>query len=147
MKVLLVSSCGGHWVEMMRTRPAFEGHQLFYASTDASYAEHNPERPFYTIPEASRWSKPRLVWQALVCFVVILRVRPDVLLTTGASVGFFSLVFAKWLGAKTIWLDSIANATELSMSGQKAGRHADLFLTQWPELERPNGPVFEGAVI
>ena len=147
MKVLMVSSCGGHWVQMMRTRPAFSDHELFFASTERTYQEHNPDRPFFFIPEASRWSKWKLLWQAFIAFTVVLRIRPDVVLTTGASAGFFALVGAKLLGKKTIWLDSIANTAELSLSGQKVGRFADLYLTQWPDLASANGAQYRGAVL
>ena len=77
----------------------------------------------------------------------MVRLRPDIVVTTGASVGLFSLIAGKFLGAKTIWLDSIANTAELSLSGQKARRFADLYLTQWPELASERGPKFEGCVI
>ena len=44
---------------------------------------------------------------------------------------------ARLVGARTVWVDSIANAEELSLSGQKASRIATLTLTQWPELGEP----------
>ena len=147
MKILMVSSSGGHWVELLRTKSAFDGHQLIFASTGADYAQHNPGKPFYALPEASRWNKFRLVWQAARCLVLLARIRPDIVITTGASVGLFSLIAGKLVGAKTIWLDSIANTAELSMSGQKARRFADLYLTQWPELASDHGADFEGCVI
>lgn len=147
MKILMVSSSGGHWVQLMRTKPAFEGHHLLFASTEPDYAKHNPEQPFFTLPEASRWNKLRLIWQAARCLVLLARIRPAIVITTGASVGLFSLIAGKLVGARTIWLDSIANTAELSMSGQKAHRFADLYLTQWPELASERGPKFEGCVI
>jgi hypothetical protein len=76
----------------------------------------------------------------------VLRERPDVVLSTGAAPGFFALLFGRLLGARTIWLDSIANIEELSMSGRMARRHADLWLTQWPHLARPDGPECAGRV-
>ncbi|QGG80128.1 UDP-N-acetylglucosamine--LPS N-acetylglucosamine transferase [Litorivicinus lipolyticus] len=147
MRVLLVSSSGGHWVELMRTRQAFAGHQVLFASTERAYAADNPDAAFYYLPDASRWSKFRLAVQALACAWLILRTRPDVVVTTGASAGFFCLVFAKALRKRTVWLDSIANCSEISMSGRKAQPYADLYLTQWPELVESNGPSFHGALL
>ena len=60
---------------------------------------------------------------------------------------FFGVFFGRLLGARTIWVDSIANADELSLSGRKAGRFAHLWLTQWPELARAQGPHYQGAVL
>ncbi|EDY80443.1 hypothetical protein VDG1235_57 [Verrucomicrobiia bacterium DG1235] len=78
---------------------------------------------------------------------LILRERPDTIVTTGAAPGYFAIRIGKLLNKRTIWVDSIANAEELSMSGTKAGKHADLWLTQWAHLEKPAGPKFAGNVL
>ncbi|WP_432472313.1 UDP-N-acetylglucosamine--LPS N-acetylglucosamine transferase [Amphritea sp. HPY] len=147
MKVLLVSSSGGHWVQMCRLEPAFQGCDLVYASTERSYHQHHPDSPFHYIPDASRWNKVRLLWQAFVVLITLLKVRPDVIITTGASVGLFALFIGRKLGAKTIWVDSIANCDTLSLSGLKAKNYADLYLTQWQHLASEDGPGFAGSVI
>jgi hypothetical protein len=54
--------------------------------------------------------------------------------TTGASPGYFAIRIAGLLGARTVWIDSIANAESLSMAGRLAGRCADVWLTQWDSL-------------
>jgi len=147
MKVLLISSSGGHWVQMCRLKPAFSGCKLLYASTEKSYHQHNPDDPFYFIPDASRWNKFKLLWQALTVAYVLLKAKPDVIVSTGASVGLFALFIGKKLRARTIWIDSIANSDELSLSGRKAKKYADLYLTQWEHLAEPGGPEFSGSVI
>jgi hypothetical protein len=79
--------------------------------------------------------------------ITLLKVRPDVIITTGASVGLFALFLGGKLGAKTIWVDSIANCDTLSLSGIKAKKYADLYLTQWEHLADDDGPSFAGSVI
>lgn len=59
-------------------------------------------------------------------FLIVLLHRPDIVISTGAAPGFFALLFGKLLGARTIWIDSIANAEQLSVSGQKVKLFADL---------------------
>lgn len=102
---------------------------------------------FHKVTGANRWQKVRLLWSLCQIVFILLRARPDVLITTGAAPGFFALRFARLLGVRTIWVDSIANAEELSLSGQMAGPHADLWLTQWEHLARPDGPAYHGAVL
>ncbi len=147
MKVLLISSSGGHWVQMCRLKPAFAGCELVYASTEKSYHEHNPDAPFYYITDASRWNKFKLLWQALSVAFLLLKIKPDVIVSTGASIGLFALFLGNKLNVKTIWLDSIANSDELSLSGRKAQKYADLYLTQWEHLAKEGGPEFAGSVI
>ena len=33
-------------------------------------------------------------------------------ISTGAAPGYFAMRFAKWLGRRTIWIDSIANVEQ-----------------------------------
>lgn len=155
-KVLAVSSSGGHFVQLLRLMPAFEGTQLTIASTDPALASEvaaqadrlgMPAPAFRVVSEANRRQKLKLIKSLAQVLGLLLSVRPNVVITTGAAPGFFALRLGGMLGARTVWLDSIANAEELSLSGKKAGKHADLWLTQWPELARAKGPRYEGAVL
>ena len=147
-RILLVASSGGHWVQMRRVTQGFSEEELYFASTDRGYAATVPGHKYYYVPDASSSSSPlRVVWQALVTLGLILRVRPDVVLSTGAAPGFFALMFAKKMGSKTIWLDSIANVDRMSLSGRKAAPYADLYLTQWAHLAEEGGPQYFGSVI
>jgi len=148
MKVLLVSSSGGHWVQLMRLKSAFKDAELIFASTDRSYAQHNQEHEFFHVADASRSNKFKLLLQGLAVFRLVFNERPDIVITTGASIGLWALVIGKWFDARTIWIDSIANSEEMSLSGKKAARYADLYLTQWEHLSGADtGAEYAGAVI
>jgi hypothetical protein len=49
-------------------------------------------------------------------------------------------------GARTVWVDSIANVECMSMAGMRVKKYADLWLTQWAYLAKPEGPNYRGAV-
>ena len=157
LKVLAVSSGGGHWVELMRILPAFEGADIALLTVNAEYRSESNGRRFYAVNDATRWNKLAAALMAARILLIVLRERPDVIVTTGAAPGYFALRFGKWFGARTIWVDSIANVEELSMSGHMARKFADLWLTQWPHLARAHGgetnaanqctPHFAGAVL
>ena len=146
-RVLAVASGGGHWIQLLRMSPAFAEHDLAYVTTLANCRPQVDGARFYLVQDASRWNKFALLLLALKVFWILVRERPGIVISTGAAPGYFALRIGKLLGARTIWVDSIANAEKLSMSGQSIGRHADLWLTQWPHLARPNGPHFCGAVL
>lgn len=146
-QLLAIASAGGHWKELVRLRPLLEEYDVLWVTTDKAFRRDITKGEFRTVTEASRWDKLRLLRSAAEVLWILIRRRPRVVLTTGAAPGFFALWLGKKLGAKTIWLDSFANGEELSMSGQRAGKHADLWLTQWPELARPGGPEYAGSVL
>lgn len=77
---------------------------------------------------------------------LVLAVKPDVVVSTGAAPGLIGLLAGKMLGAKTIWVDSIANVEELSLSGRLAMLFADRTYTQWEGLARPK-VYFHGNVL
>lgn len=146
-KVLAISSGGGHWVQLMRLRPAFEGCDVTYATVQEGYRSDVGDADFRVVRNGNRWSKTDLILSALGIIRLLLSVKPDVVITTGAAPGYFAVRFGKWLGSRVVWVDSVANAQELSMSGMKAGSFVDLWLTQWPHLAAEGGPRFMGSVL
>lgn len=146
-RILAVSSAGGHWVQLLRLRTAFDNHEQFYLSVISAYRGDVEPQPFYVVNDATRWNKLALILMALRIMVIILWVRPHIVVSTGAAPGYFALRFAKWIGSRTIWIDSIANVEQISLSGERVRPYADLWLTQWPHLAKPDGPTYAGAVL
>ena len=146
-RIVAISSGGGHWVELLRVRESFRDHEVSWVTVREAYRADVGDDDFVVIPDATRWSKFALLRCALKIAWILLRKRPDVVISTGAAPGYFGLRLGKLLGAKTIWLDSIANVDELSLSGTRIGKYADLWLTQWPHLAATDGPQFRGAVL
>jgi UDP-N-acetylglucosamine:LPS N-acetylglucosamine transferase len=146
-KLMAVASGGGHWTQLLRLKPAFAGFDLVFVTVDEGYRSQVAGGRFYLVNDASRWNKAGLLRMALRLAWIVLKERPDVVISTGAAPGYIALRFAHALGARTIWLDSMANVEELSLSGAKVGRYADLWLTQWPHLVGPQGPYYAGSVL
>lgn len=146
-KILAIASGGGHWIQLMRLRPAFAGAQVSFACVDSALADDVSGHAFYQFPDANRQRKWALLKQVLKIAWILLRVRPDVIVSTGASCGYVAIRMGALLGARTLFIDSIANAEKLSLSGHMACNHADLMLTQWPHLAGDNGPRYEGSVL
>ena len=146
-KVLAIASGGGHWVQLLRLRPAFEGCDVVFATAKEGYRADVGDAEFRVIVDGNRSNKIRLLQSLWSVFSLLKKERPDVVISTGAAPGYFALKIGRLLGMKTIWVDSIANAEELSMSGAKAGDCADLWLTQWPHLAREGGPSCLGNVL
>ena len=147
-KVMAVCSGGGHWIEMRRILPAFEGLDLVLVSTHPAGDPDLATHPYYQIRNATRRNRLAFGLLAAQLTRILLKERPDVVVTTGAAPGLVALALAKRLcGSRTVWIDSIAAAEHLSMSGRLARRVADVWLTQWEHLARPEGPHYWGSVL
>lgn len=143
-----MASGGGHWVELLRLRPALEGAQVTYVTVNREYAQDlEPRTRLRIVSDATRWDKVGLIWMALGLLWIVINERPHVVISTGAAPGYVALRLGRLVRARTIWVDSMANVEQLSMSGERAGRHADLWLTQWAHLARPTGPSYAGSVL
>lgn len=146
-KVMAVASGGGHWVQLRRVAPAFEGADVVYVTVEPSYRSQVGDARFRLVVDATRWNKVRLLRMLLQIALIVISERPDVVISTGAAPGYFAIRLGKLLGARTMWIDSIANVEHLSMSGQKIMKHADRCLTQWEHLAEESGAEFSGAVL
>jgi UDP-N-acetylglucosamine:LPS N-acetylglucosamine transferase len=146
-RVLAIASGGGHWQQLMRLRPAFRGQHPIYVTTNPAYSVDVPGDELFVVTDANRNEPVNLVRSALGMLVRVLKTRPDVVISTGAAPGLFGILFGRLIGARTIWIDSIANAEKLSMSGRIASRIAHVTLTQWPHLQEAQAPRYEGSIL
>lgn len=135
IKICLVASAGGHLSQLLLLHPAWDGCDVFWVSTGPMVREKlqvigrtyivgecNREHPFKTIG---------VMWR---CLRIVLCEKPDVVLSTGAALGYLVCFWGKVFSAKIIWVDSIANTERLSLSGKMIRPFADLILSQWPDV-------------
>ena len=149
MKICLAASGGGHLSELLRVRQSWEGYEAFYITTTDVVRDKVGEygKP-YIVRECNRQHPIRVVIALFQCIRIILKEKPDVVISTGAAAGCMVCFLGKLVGAKVIWMDSITNVERLSLSGRMIRYVADLFLVQWPELEqRYKNIEYVGAVI
>ena len=145
-KILAISYPGGHWTQMQRITSSFSGHEVIYISTLKGYAKEVPTNKYYLVKDASAWSKFSLIVLFFQLMKIVINERPDVVVTTGAAPGLFAIIISRLLGAKTIWLDSIANYEQISFSGRLAKYFTHLHLTQWKHLTSQK-TQFSGKVL
>ena len=146
-RVLAIASAGGHWMQLTMLRPAFDHHDVTWLTTLPGLAEQAGAAPAHVIPDCNRDTP----WQVARCTAVlaghIARLRPHAVISTGALPGVIAMTLARPLGARTIWVDSIANAEEMSASGRLARRVATHRLSQWQSVATATGADFAGSIL
>lgn len=146
-RIVAIASAGGHWQQLMLLRPAYAHHNVTYLTTLDGLAENYEARPSRKIPDCNRNTPGRLVLCTLALFWQLLRIRPHVIITTGAMPGLIALTLGRVFFARTVWVDSLANAETLSDSGRYAGRVAHLRLSQWQNVAEAEGTEFAGRLL
>ena len=113
-------------MQLMRLKTAFQDAEVVYMSTNSSFAIDVPGARLVTVPDANIWEKVAMVKMFAAVFFRVAMIRPDVVVTTGAAPGLSALMVGKLFGARTMWIDSIANSEQLSGSGKVARHFADV---------------------
>lgn len=147
LKLIALASGGGHWVQLQRLRPAFGEFETVYVSMFESYAEQVAGSRYYIVPDASRFDIKSFAPVFLKAVRILLRERPNALVTTGSAPMLAFVLLARLMGARTLWIDSMANSERLSSSGRLAKRIAHRVVSQWPEVAEREGIECWGAVI
>lgn len=146
-KVLAVASTGGHWEQLMRLVPSFQDGDITFVSTDIGQKERYGIDSFVEIKDYSADEKLKVLYGFVETFFVVLKSKPDVVVSTGAAPGLLCLLWGRFFGARTIWIDSIANSQKLSLSGRLAMKFCHVVLTQWEHLARGNRPRYRGSIL
>ncbi len=138
-KIIVAASLGGHWIQLLRiAKPLEQRYDVTYMSTHVKCRTMVDGRRFYSISDFNRRNAWKMFAAVFKCLLVLLLVRPSAVVTTGAAPGLLVLVLARLFGAKTIWIDSVANVKTLSACGHLARYLAKHVYTQWPDLANDN---------
>lgn len=134
-KIMAIASIGGHWIQLLRITKALDDtFDIVYISTQQHLAGMVPGKTYHTIPDFSRWDAWRMGPAFFRMLRLIIREKPQAIITTGAAPGLIGLL-AGWLTRrKTIWVDSLANVEHLSACGRIASWFATEIYTQWEDL-------------
>ncbi len=134
-------------MQLQRLRPAFEGFETVYVSMFESYADQVPTSRYYVVPDASRFDVKSFMPVFAKAVFVLLRERPKAIVTTGSAPMLAFILLGRLIGARTLWVDSIANSERMSTSGRVAKRLAHQVVSQWPEVAAREGVPCWGAVV
>jgi beta-1,4-N-acetylglucosaminyltransferase len=134
LKIALVCSHGGHLTEMKALWPAF-------AEQEWCLVTYRCERTKELALVKRTYLLENIgknVWRMTKAFAmataVLMRERPDVVLSTGSEIAIPFLWIGKLLGARTVYVESWCRVHTRSGTGPLVYPVADLFLVQWPDL-------------
>ncbi|HPQ95406.1 MAG: oligosaccharide biosynthesis protein Alg14 [Thiothrix sp.] len=146
-RLFAISSPGGHWIQLTRLCAGLEQrYDIVYAMPDRHFQSRQSQK-VYAVTDVSADDKWRLIPCALQVLWILLKERPQAILSTGAAPGVVAILLGRLLGIRTIWVDSIANVQKISRSGELVRHRADVFLTQWEHLSDGGQVQYQGSVL
>lgn len=133
MKICLISSSGGHYEQLMRLKPLFENNEGFII-TEKTLIQSKAD---YYLPQVNRKELLlpfKMVSIFMKSFYILLKEKPDVLISTGALCCIPVLLLGKVLGKKVIFIESFAKINSPTLTGKLVYKFADMFIVQWQEM-------------
>lgn len=136
-KICLISSSGGHLEQIRQLKDIIDTYEYFYIVTRTKATEAMKEKK-YIVSDMIRTNKLILFMQMLRMlleqFLIFLKEKPDVIITTGAGVAIPMCIIGKIFSRKVIYIESFARMNTPNKTGKLIYKFADLFIIQWEEL-------------
>ena len=151
MRVCFLASSGGHLEELLGLTALIKAHDAFIVTEKRSFSVELPVETVYFVMPVDRNDRTfplRLIWIAIQSLLILLRERPQVVVSTGALMTVPMSLLAKMMGAKLIFIESITRVHSTSATGRLMYKYADLLIIQWESLraQYPNA-VYRGRII
>lgn len=136
-KICFAASSGGHLQEIAFLKGLMEKYPSFLITEKVDYKNDNIHPNVYYIKQINRKEKsfPVLfVLNIINSFVIFLKEKPNVVITTGALSTVPICLIVKLFGGKLIYIESYAKINSVSMTGKLLYPFADRFYVQWESM-------------
>jgi len=122
-------------VQAKQLSSVYEQYNHFYFTFSGGLADEMKKTTrVRAIPNIVRYNPLSWICGLFLSLYWVLKERPDVVISTGAGITTFFCVFAKLLGAKLIFIESMARIEYPTLTARMLYPFADLFFVQWPSL-------------
>ena len=140
VEVLLVCSTGGHLLQLHALRSAWSGTRHAWVTFDKSDARSllADEQVFFAFGPTNR-NVGNLLRNLKLAVRLVRRLRPRVVVTTGAGVAVPFCWIARVRGAKVVYVESLSRIEAPSLSCRLIAPAASRIYAQWPELAEAYG--------
>lgn len=136
-KVLFISSCGGHLVELLKLEPMFKDYDS-YIITEKTKGnsklkdEYKNKISFlvYGTKDHKLVYPFKLLYNSFKSLLLYIKIRPKYIITTGAHTAGPICVIGKIFGSKIIYIETFANMNKKTITGKIIYNFADLFIVQ-----------------
>ncbi len=140
-KVLFISSTGGHLSELMQLKSMFDKYD-FHIITEKTKSnmylkDKYPNKVNYLVygTKSNFLVYPfKLIYNSFKSLYFYFKIKPKVIITTGAHTAGPMCCIGKIFGSKIIYIESFANITTKTVTGRIVYHFADLFIVQWESM-------------
>ena len=135
-KVCYAASSGGHLEELSQLKSLIcEGDFVLTEKSSHNTLDWCSKKYFVSqINRKEIFFLPKFLWLFVRSFILLLREKPAVIVSTGALSTFPISLLGKLMGKRIVYIESFARIYEGSITGKLMYKIADLFIVQWKEM-------------
>ncbi|TPN87887.1 PssD/Cps14F family polysaccharide biosynthesis glycosyltransferase [Aquimarina algicola] len=141
-KVLFISSLGGHLEQLLSLQKVINNYDS-YIVTERNSSTEKLQKNYKNInylPYISRKNIILFLINYLKCtllsIVFFLRIKPNIIVTTGAGCVIPMCLLAKVFGKKVIFIETFSRIDSKTLTGKVCYYFADVFIVQWEDLKK-----------
>ena len=127
MKIIAVCSGGGHMTELERSLPTLN--DVFWVTTMSGHASLSSNKKFNYIVDPHK-SLLLYLYNGLQSLYLLLKIKPDIVISTGAGICIPMFILSKLLGKKLIFIETGARIASTTKTGRFLYKYCDLFVVQ-----------------
>ncbi|MEM4662840.1 MAG: PssD/Cps14F family polysaccharide biosynthesis glycosyltransferase [Candidatus Diapherotrites archaeon] len=132
----LAASAGGHLTELLQIKEAWKNYPHFYVSDKRPNAIDLSKKEKVYFVVCPRRNPLKLFVNVMQSLYILLKERPNVVISTGADTAVPICILAKIFLKKVVFIESFCRINDVSLSAKIMYHFADLFLVQWPENKK-----------
>lgn len=144
MKLCLVSSSGGHLMQLHLLKPWWRKYEHFWVTfkKEDAISLLSGEKTHWAYYPTNRNVK-NLIKNAFLAIKILIKERPDIIVSTGAGVAVPFFYIGKLLGARLIYIETYVRINSLTLTGKIVYPLIDAFILQWKEQKKfyPKGII------
>ena len=143
-KVMFIASTGGHLSELMQLAPCFKNYDYSIVTektkSNIGLKKKHPNRVHYIIPGTYTTFVAKLIYpfklfiNCWISLYLMIKLRPDVVVTTGCHNVGPMCCLAKIFRKKVIFIETFANSSSPTKAGKIIYKFADHFIVQWESM-------------
>lgn len=137
MKLCFVSSSGGHLTHLFMLKKFWCNKKRFWVTFDKEDAKSllNEEKVYNCYFPTNRSIKA-LILNTILSFKVLLKEKPDVIISSGAAVAVPFFYVGKLLGCKLVYIEIYDRIDKATLTGKLVYPITDIFIVQWEEMKK-----------
>ena len=149
-KVIFISSTGGHLKELLQLKPLFQEVDAYLVTEKTKSNESLNQELTIPVYYLTYGTKKHLftylfkfAFNILRSLYLFIKIRPDVIITTGTHTAVPMCYIAHLFKKKVIWIETFANSKSATEAGKIVYKIADTFIVQWESMKE----IYPNAIV